>query len=408
MAATVIQRIEKDFYLNELFRHRIPLCFRFNRQEYTMMAAKDPNGRLCLQSNRPVTGLRPGSRMDLLFDFLGQLFQFTVKAEAIRGKLIVASGEPDFLRKDLERSFVRVAPPEGLRVEFVFQEERYALDFPRIDSYEPVRLPPGMADRGSGDLKAVIQDLKSWAGGTTDGCKAVIFSTAKPRRLEELLVAKTGLTLYIPSLEEGLVNKEAGPEGRILTRERFLREFERLGYEPAVELLHRIIKEKADRGVYSEVWSPVRFQEYVLGYVYLWTMRRGKSPLDYQAVERTAEFTKAIAYAFKEGGRLETRRVRDETFEMRVLDISTSGLRFSYSPSKPGLILPPGVELGVTLETPGWRVRTQMRIVRRVPGRMEMGGVFLSPATGDRRVLFEYLYGETFSAGKQPFLTGEV
>ena len=74
MAATVIQRIEKDFYLNELFRRRIPLCFRFNRQEYTMMAAKDPNGRLCLQANRPVTGLRSVSRMDLLFDFLVQHF----------------------------------------------------------------------------------------------------------------------------------------------------------------------------------------------------------------------------------------------------------------------------------------------------------------------------------------------
>jgi hypothetical protein len=451
MAATVIERAKKDFYLKELLEHRIPLRFRFNGQEYTLTVVHDPKGQVCLQADRPVTGLRPGSRMELLFDFYGTLFQFTVEAGTIRKNSIVAARKVDVLRKDLERSFVRVAPPEGLRAAFVFQEERYALDFPRLRSYEPVRPPPpggfrpleggslGMgrlppspsslskegagfpegaplhgpetpwwAERGSRDIQTVIQGFYCWAGGRADGFKAALFNQAPPRRLEERLVAQTGLAFYIPSPAEGLVKED--PEGRMLTREQFLSGFERLGYKrgTAAELLEGIMKGKAERGVSSEVWAPIRFQEYVLGYVYLWTMREGKAPLDYQAVERAGAYTQEIASAFKEGGRLESRRVRNDAFEVQVLDISASGLRFCYPPGKPGLNLPPGVEMGVTLETPGRRVRTRMEIVRRVSGRVEMGGRFLGSGADDQRALFEYLYGESFTAGGQPFLAGKV
>ncbi|MDR0585553.1 MAG: PilZ domain-containing protein [Treponema sp.] len=409
MAKIVIQRIEKDFYLNELFDRRIPLRFRFNRQEYTLMVVNNWKGRLCLQANRPVTGLRPGGRLDLLFDFHGKKVQFTVKVESIRGNLITAAGEVDFLRRELERSFTRVAPPPDLRAALVFQEERYALGFPRINSYEPVRMSPVMADRGIKDMQAAVQGLYSWARGVADGRQAVVFSKVKPRRLEERLVAGTGLMLYIPSSMEGLSKKYPDPDGRVMTEQRFLNGLMRLGYKPAEAggMLVSFIKSKIARGVYSELWAPIRFQEYVLGYVRLWTVREGKPPLNYQAVETALEFTKGIACAFKEGGRLESLRAPNEPFEGRVIDISASGLLFSYPPSKPGLSLPPGLELGATLETPGRTVKTGLRIVRRVVSG-GMSGQFLALQAEDQHFLFEYLYGEPFAANKNPFLAGQV
>lgn len=406
MAKTLIQRIEKEFYLKGLFDRRLPLSLRFKGEQYTLLVVSNLKGRLCLQANRPVKGLRSGSRMDLLFDFYGKKVQFSVEAAGIRGNLITTAREVDILRKDLERSFTRVAPPEGLRAAFELREERYELNYPRINAYEPV-LPPAMAEK---DLWAVVQGLRSWAGKAADGQRVVFFSKAKARRLEERLVAGTGLTLYIPSPGEGLAKKYPGTEGRVMSRELFLGALARLGYEAgaAGKTLDAFIKAKADRGVYSEVWTPIRFQEYVLGYVWLWTTRKGKPPLSYQAVETAAEYTKGIAWAFKEGGQFESLRAGNEAFEGRVLDISASGLRFSYPPPRGGLSLPAGVELGVTLEGPGWSVKAGARVVRRVAGRVEMGCRFAALGADEQRLLFEYLYGEPFSAGGNPFLAGQV
>jgi hypothetical protein len=407
LAATVIQGVEKDFYLKESYDGGTPLSFRFNRQEYTLKMAKDPQGPLCLQADRPVAGLEPGSRIDVLFERYGTKFQFSVEAAKVRGNYIIAARKVEALRKGLKRSYVRVAPPAGLRAAFMFQEERYELEFPRLGSYEPVGQSPV-----SEDLQAVAADLSSWARNVADGLKVADFGKEQPRRLEERLVAGTGLILYMPSHGEGLARKDPAPEGRIMTERRFLQGLARLGYgeEAAEQTLNAFIKAKAGRGVYSEVWAPIRFQEYVLGYLCLWTKaQKGKPPLNYQAVETAARHARRLACAFQAGGRFEALRKPKEPFPGRILDISASGLRFSYPPSHPGLSLPPGVELGATLETPERSVRTVVRVERRLSaGRAEMGCRFMDMAAEDRSYLFEYLYGEPLSGEERPFLAGEV
>ena len=410
MAETVIEGIEKDFYLKESYDGGTPLSFRHNRQGYVLKVASNPDGPLILQADRPVAGLKPGSRMELLFERQGTKFQFSVEAARVRGNYITAAREVEALRKGLKRTYARVAAPAGLRAAFVFQEERYALEFPRLGSYEPVAR--SAAERWSGGLREAARELTGWAREAADGLWMADFGKERPRRLEERLVAGTGLILYMPSIEEGLAREDPAPEGRIMTERRFLRGLERLGQgaEAGRETLSAFIAAKASRGVASEAWAPIRFQEYVLGYICLWTKRQsGKPPLGYGAVETAARYARRLACAFQEGGRFEPWRRPKEAFAGRILDISASGLRFAYPPSSPGLSLPPGVELEATLETPERKARTVVRVERlRTAGRAEMGCRFVEMEAEDRRHLFEYLYGEPLSAGEKPFLAGEV
>ena len=408
MAATVIQGVEKDFYLKESYDSGIPLSFRFNREAYTLKVAHSPAGPLCLEADRPVAGLAPGSRMELLFERYGTKFQFSVEAARIRGNYIMAAREVAALRKDLKRSYARVAPPAEMSAAFGFREERYGLEFPRTGSWETA--PPG--EPGPGDLRALALELAGWAREVADGFRVADFGKEKPRRLEERLVAGTGLILHIPSHGEGLARQDPSPEGRIMTERRFLQGLARLGYGAgaANEMLDSFVRGKAELGIYSEVWAPIRFQEYALGYVCLWTkLRGGKPPLNYQAAERAAQYARLLARAFQEGGRFESRRRPKEACAARIVDISASGLRFAWPPSDPGPGLPAGMELDASLETPERSVRTAVRVARHAgAGTAEMGCRFVGLAEEDRSWLFEYLYGEPLSAEEKPFLAGEV
>ena len=114
MAETVIEGIEKDFYLKESYDGGTPLSFRHNRQGYVLKVASNPDGPLILQADRPVAGLKPGSRMELLFERQGTKIQFSVEAARVRGNYITAAREVEALRKGLKRSYARVAAPAGL------------------------------------------------------------------------------------------------------------------------------------------------------------------------------------------------------------------------------------------------------------------------------------------------------
>jgi hypothetical protein len=187
-----------------------------------------------------------------------------------------------------------------------------------------------------------------------------------------------------------------------------------MGFEggEAAGVRDALLRGKGKEGIRSEVWAPIRFQEYVLGYVRLWTVRDGSPPLDKQAVETVTAFTRFIAYAFREGACFAGRRKENKPFAGSVIDMSASGLLFTYPVSYAGLALRPGAELGVTLETPRRIMRGGVRIVRRFLSLsgpvLKLGAAFQGLEGEDRHFLFEYLYEKPFTAGRMSFLAGRV
>jgi hypothetical protein len=187
-----------------------------------------------------------------------------------------------------------------------------------------------------------------------------------------------------------------------------------MGFEggEAAGVRDALLRGKEKEGIWSEVWAPIRFQEYVLGYVRLWTVRDGSPSLDDKAVEMVMAFTQFIAYALKEAGYFEGRRKANKPFVGTVIDMSASGLLFTYPVSYTGLALRPGAELGVTLETPRRIIRGGVRIVRRFLSLsgpvLKLGAAFRDLEGEDLRGLFEYLYEKPFTAGRMSFLAGRV
>jgi hypothetical protein len=405
IVAKAIKRIEKEVYLKNAFENRMPLYFFSSREEYSLTIDKNPRDQLQLRSDRVVKGVGATSKMNLTFNYWGNPIAFTIEVMAVIRNLknfIIVAKNPEVLFKDLERAFVRVAPPAGLKARIIFPEEQYALDYPRVRPYESVTRPDFMPHLDAGDLRGIMRELYEWAKGIADGCKIVLFKDKKIDKFEERILWKTGRILYLPAVPEGLPSGDPSPRLRIITGEGLMDYLKGAGVREGLreKIRDQFIQAKIAGGACSEAWVPILFQEYAVGYIRLWTT--GIKALTDAAVETAVEFTKLIAFSLKTQGYFASWRSRKkytEYLEGKIIDVSASGILFT----SPGLTPQPGSELAMRLETPGRTILTKTRVVRRFVRGSAVGvGCRFEDMDGPvRDYFFEYIYGKPFSEGEK-------
>jgi hypothetical protein len=176
------------------------------------------------------------------------------------------------------------------------------------------------------------------------------------------------------------------------------------------EACTRFIKTKFDSGVFSDAWIPILFQEYVIGYIHIWINKEGKLPFDYPVIDTLYQFAKVLAFSLKVNGYFEVGRLKNEPFEGKVIDISVSGLLFTYPHSPFSTALLPDSELAVKMIAPKRSIKAAAKIVRRYKDSSMgyFGCRFLNMAPEDMRFLFEYIYGKPLTDSDASFLSGQV
>jgi hypothetical protein len=409
--ATPIKRIEKDFLLKVLYDEQIPIMYLRDRTEYILILDKPAKSELVFKADRPVSKLKIRQKMDLMFDYRGQVIIFSVEVSSAKDDIITAAA-PEFLYKNLDRSYSRIGTPTDLQVQFTFLGDRYKLSFPKVMEYETGDFGDFIRDLNPRNLSGLIEQMAGWIKGYANGYKLVIFKDVKPTSTEERIVAETGKTLYLPSTLANFPQTDPYPKKRLITEEMFKRYLESTGVniEYVNNACARFIKAKFDAGIFSDAWIPVLFQEYVIGYIHIWINKEGKLPFDYGVIDTLYQFAKVLAFSLKENGYFDGGKMKNEPFEGKVVDISASGLLFAYPHSTLSAALLPDSELAVKLITPKRSVNTNARIVRRYKDNSlgYFGCRFLDMAPEDMRFLFEYIYGKPFTDTDASFLSGQV
>ena len=109
-------------------------------------------------------------------------------------------------------------------------------------------------------------------------------------------------------------------------------------------------------------------------------------------------------------GYFESGKLKNEPFEGKIIDISASGLLFTYPNSSLANTLMPDNELAVHLRTPRRTVNTKAKIVRRYRDSIQgyFGCRFQDIEPEDLRFLFEYIYARPFTDTDAAFLSGQV
>ncbi|MDR1058062.1 MAG: PilZ domain-containing protein [Treponema sp.] len=409
--ATPIKRIEKEFLLKTLYDEQIPVMYLRNRAEYILMIEKPVKGQILFRSNRPIEGLKARKKMDLMFDYRGQVITFAAEAAVIRDDLITVD-EPEFLYKNLDRSFSRVNTPSDMTIQFTFLGDRYSLSYPKVPEYESGNVEDIIQDRDPKNLSGLVGQMAGWIKGYANGYKLVIFKDVKPQTTEERILAETGKTFYLPSTLANFPQADPYPKKRLITLDMFQRYLESTGVNPAYmdDAVTRFIKAKYDSGIFSEAWIPILFQEYVIGYIRIWINKAGQLPFDHGVIDTLYQFAKILAFSLKINDYFEGGKLKNEPFDGKIIDISASGLLFAYPNSNLSATLLPDSELAVKLTSPRRTINCKARIVRRYKDNSQgyFGCRFLDMAPEDMRFLFEFIYGKPFTDTEAAFFTGQV
>jgi hypothetical protein len=409
--ATPVKRIEKDFLFKVLYDEQLPVLYFKNRTEHTLFLENPARDELRFRLDKPVNKLRVRDQMDLMFDYRGKAITFNVEVLHIKEAQLTCT-VPEFLYKNLDRSYSRVSIPPEMQVHFTFLGDRYNLSFPKITDYEPGDAGDFLQNINPQNLSGLIEQMAAWINSYASGYKLVIFKDAKPSAAEERILAETGKVLYLPSTLGSLPQADPYPRKRIITEEMFKRYLESTGVDPAFvdSACARFIKTKFNSGIFSDAWIPVLFQEYVVGYIHIWINREGAQPFDYSIIDTLYQFAKVLAYSLKINGYFEKGKLKNEAFEGKIIDISASGLLFAYPNTAFSSALLPDSELMVKITTARRSVNITSKIVRRYRDSSMgyFGCRFLNMAAEDLRFIFELIYGKPFTEFDAAFLNGQV
>jgi len=409
--ATPIKRIEKEFLLKALYDDQIPIMYLKSQTQYVLLVEKPTKGQIFFKADRPIEGLKARKKIDLMFDYRGQVIIFNTEVHSFKDEHIIAS-EPEFLYKNLDRSFSRVTTPQDLQVQFTFLGDRFSLTYPKVSEYEsgvygefPKSLDPK-------NLSGLVDQMAAWIKGYASGYKLIIFKDQKPITTEERLLAETGKTFFIPSTLGSFPLEDPYPKKRLITEDHFKRYLESTGVDVHFvdDACSRFLKQKHDSGIYSDLWVPILFQEYVIGYIHMWINTEGKLPFDYGIIDNLYQFSKILANSLRINGYFESGKIKNEPFEGKIIDISASGLLFAYPNSVLASTLMPENELSVKLKTPNRNINARAKIIRRYKDNIQgyFGCRFQDMAPEDLRYLFEFIYGKPFTDTDAAFLTGQV
>jgi len=409
--ATHVKRIEKDFYLKALLDEHIPIVYLSGKTQYIFTLDDLVDGQMVLKTEDHIQSIHTRSVLDLMFDYRGNIIIFTIEVTSFKDGCIVAE-EPEFLYKNLDRTFSRIANPAELKLSFAFLGDRYLLSYPKVPEYEHIDQNDFINHTNLNDLTLLVVEMASWIKEHASSYKIVMFKDTKPSTTEERILAETGKALFIPDTNKPLPSEDPYPKKRIITEELFKRYLESIGV--ALQFLDdayaRFLRQKQKNGILSSLWMPILFQEYVIGYIHMWNETEGKPPFNFSMLDTLYQFSKVMAQSLKVSGYFESGKMKNSTFSGTIIDISASGLLFAYPNSPLTATLLPDSELLTSLVTPRRTIQTNAKIIRRFKDKAKsyIGCRFENMKPEDLRFIFEYIYSKRFTDSDVNFLTGHV
>ena len=395
-----VKNIEKEFLLKMLYDQRLPVILKKNKAEYILFLERQTKKELVFSANKPIDKLIKMEKLNFLFDYHGKIIIFTSALMQINGNMLTFA-MPDYLYKDLDRMFPRVEVPAGMKIHFSFPEERLDLPFPRVMEYESGDTEDIFKNIDLKNFSIIVYQMSSLVKRIATAYKLVFFKDTKPSTLEELIVSKTGKAMYLPSVESGLPLEDPFPEKRIITKDIFKTYLESTGVSVSNfdELYLKYINSKADKGILSALWVPIPFQEYIIGYIFIWSSEKGKVPLEPKVIEIIYQYAKLLAQSLKVNDYFKDGKIRSDIFEEKIVDISITGLMFTCPPSDLSSLLLKGSNIIVKMIFEDKTLNVNAKITRRFndDSLWHIGCRFMDMKKEDYKKLFEYIYNKPFT-----------
>lgn len=324
--AKVVTFIEKEFILSQIQKAGSPvLVFGSGKKLEGSLKSFDKE-LLCIRATAlGAEQFKAWDSVSVYLAYQGQRATFAAKVRRVSGADLVLS-LPENLFKAPQRKSVRVAPPQDMQLEFFLQNERVRIDCPESSEYSELEMPALSVGFQTDSITSLLDSFKAKSSTMFTRSGIVMFNKdRKPESIEERLVSEFGRTLLIPSMQSPLPSTDPYPEGRLITQA-MADAFE----GPSVFLegseLERSHSQKTTEHVVSELYCPILYYQYAIGYIYLMNDEDRKVCLDFRAVDFAWEFSKILAYSLKVNNyyRIDE-SFQPDPYQPRVVNLSATG-----------------------------------------------------------------------------------
>ena len=214
--------------------------------------------------------------------------------------------------KNLQRKFERVRLAGAMDVSFSLHGTKVELNFPKSDRFSPVDPPEESSAFDPKRIDEVVQTFRTRMESLVSDSKIVMMRDRMPRTWEEKTIVRLGKCLWIPSTAEDFPGRDPFPDERVITKSELIKLEEEAGRRAHVitSKLGNILYEKTKKDIVAELWCPVLYNEYVVGYVHVWNTgpRGNASPARYSSTCRSSRGSSATRSSPTDTSRSNTAR----------------------------------------------------------------------------------------------------
>ena len=396
-------RIVREFLFKALEDHRLELKLHGHRKELMAQTREVKEDRIALEVLQgDPSAFKAGEHVQAYFLFQNNWHTFPTQVLET-GKDTLSIRCPEGIYKNPQRKYPRVRIAEEAEVYFTLKGQRVELNFPRTNRPAPAEGAPKVrADFDFTSLDKLHKSFRDRMAKAVSASRIVMLRDKVAEKYEEKLIAATGRILWIPSTEEDFPARDPFPDGRVLLRQDLVRYEEALD-RPAYVItskLGNILYEKQKKGIHSELWCPMLFESYIIGYIYLVNTEERKERISKELVDYAWEFAQVLSYSLQLSGYFTTGAgTTERRYESPIVDISAAGLLFAHPRQELARELLIHTDLDLTLRFPERRIMIQARVRRKYQDneRSYFGVQFLKINPEDLSFLFEKLYGRPFS-----------
>jgi len=393
-----IRRIEKEFILKNAIEKHLPIELHYETHRYGYVLVSMTEDELVLHpAGESGLNAQPDDEVVAFMRFRGQVITFKTKITDMRNDALVLR-QPEVVYRDLSRGFERILSPEGISVSFMVEGTRVDLSYPASENYEAVEEPSFDPGFDATQISELLRTFREKAGEHSSDNKIVMFRERKPQTFQERVIARSGKILILPFPQSDFQSLPRDVRDRVLTQEEAIDVEKRAGGEvfTMLDTISQVVKSLNDKEIWEELYCPVLYQEYVVGYLYMIKSGRDVTRFDAQAVEFVMQLSRILAYSLKVNGYFREQPVKEEYDESQLIDISGSGVLFSYPVDGPSMSLYEDIDLVIHLD--GKEIPARGRIMRKYKdsGRMYFGVQFTDLDTRGMEQLFDRLYGTEY------------
>ncbi len=396
-----VGRIVKEFVFKSLLDQQIKIDLHGNKKKLSGVLVEVSESRLELECTlQDLEKLEPDEQIRVFFYLQNNYHTFEATViEKKDGRLFLT--HPEGVYKNPQRKFERIKLKTPIEVFFTLQGKRVELNFPKAERPLPEEEPEIAEDFAVAGIQRLTREFRQKMSKIVSTNDITMMRNKIPATYEEKLMATTGKILWIPSVDEDFISVDPFPEERIITKKDLIKYEE--SFNTPVHIINsklgNILYEKQKKKIFSEVYCPVLYDQYLVGYLYIANQNEMRKRISRDTIDYLYEFAKVLSYSLELNGYFTSETSGEQRYEAPIIDISAAGLLFAHTlPSlAKDLLIHTDIDLTIKFTDKKLVIGSRVRRKFKDNERCYFGVQFLNFAEEDFRYLFELLYGRPYT-----------